>query len=329
QTITLPASATLTATVADDGLPATPGAVSMQWEVVTGPGEVAFTDPTAATTSAAFEAPGSYVIRLVVTDGELESTDELTVVVRQSSPANPVGLLVEAETGWLSGPMMVSTNSCPAGDSQTVCYISTLTAGQGTASYGFDVQETGRYYLWARVLAGDTADNTFYVSGDGALAGVLNAEAADSVTKAWHWVRLTVGNGTSGGNTPRYTSHASQPAFVTFDPGVHQLTVSGGGAGVLLDKFIVTNDPNFVPAEMVVSPTAPRILNIAMSAAGARVTWNTSPGVAYRLVYKDNLSDSQWLPASPDVLAFGEQLSWLDETASAASRRFYSILAVR
>ncbi|HEY9171241.1 MAG TPA: fibronectin type III domain-containing protein, partial [Verrucomicrobiae bacterium] len=56
QTITLPASATLTATVADDGLPATPGTVSMQWEVVTGPGEVAFTDPTAATTSAAFEA---------------------------------------------------------------------------------------------------------------------------------------------------------------------------------------------------------------------------------------------------------------------------------
>ncbi len=67
--ITLPATATLTATVTDDGqvLP-TP---TLTWSQVSGPGTATFTAPTALTTSVSFSAAGTYVLRLSVYDGAL------------------------------------------------------------------------------------------------------------------------------------------------------------------------------------------------------------------------------------------------------------------
>src|SRR5262249_28725005 len=64
QTIPLPASATLAGTVTDDGLPNPPGAVTIAWSVVSGPGAVTFDNAGAAATTASFAAPGAYVLRL-------------------------------------------------------------------------------------------------------------------------------------------------------------------------------------------------------------------------------------------------------------------------
>ena len=59
-TIMLPASATLNGTVSDDGLPNPPGAVSVGWSQVSGPGTVAFGDPSDVSTSASVPAEGTY-----------------------------------------------------------------------------------------------------------------------------------------------------------------------------------------------------------------------------------------------------------------------------
>jgi hypothetical protein len=90
QTITLPASATLTAAVTDDGLPktrwnpnnspeaasvgGTPG-IAVEWSKYRGPGNVTFAPAKQtpvdgkATTTATFDAPGVYLIRVVADDG--------------------------------------------------------------------------------------------------------------------------------------------------------------------------------------------------------------------------------------------------------------------
>ena len=65
----------------DDGLPNPPGALSASWSQVSGPGIAGFADENAIDTTASFSAGGSYVLRLGVSDGELESSDEMSVTV--------------------------------------------------------------------------------------------------------------------------------------------------------------------------------------------------------------------------------------------------------
>ena len=78
-TIALPNTATLTGTVTDDGLPATPGTVSSTWSKVSGPGTVIFGNASALSTTASFSQAGTYVLRLSATDGELLRGSDLTI----------------------------------------------------------------------------------------------------------------------------------------------------------------------------------------------------------------------------------------------------------
>ena len=95
QSVTLnsPAAASLRGTVSDDGLPNSPGAVSTQWSVVSGLSGtvVTFGDPAATDTTATFLDPGTFILRLTATDGELSSSDQVTITVNAS---NPIQLVV-------------------------------------------------------------------------------------------------------------------------------------------------------------------------------------------------------------------------------------------
>jgi hypothetical protein len=82
-TVQLGQSLNLSGIVSDDGLPNSPGLLTLLWVRVSGPGTVTFSSPTAAATSAQFSAAGTYVLRLSADDGELQAFDELTVTVTQ------------------------------------------------------------------------------------------------------------------------------------------------------------------------------------------------------------------------------------------------------
>jgi hypothetical protein len=81
QTVTLPQSAALDGTAADDGLPNPPATLSTAWSMVSGPAAVSFADPTSVDTTATFTVSGTYVLRLTADDSELNAFDELTVTV--------------------------------------------------------------------------------------------------------------------------------------------------------------------------------------------------------------------------------------------------------
>jgi hypothetical protein len=117
QTITLPASAALSGTANDDGLPITPGLLTFTWSKVSGPGTVTFANTHALSTSASFSAAGSYVLRLTASDGSLSGSDDLTVVV--NSPSLPlrfdsVGVSVD------SSPLLSLRFTAAAGQTYTV-----------------------------------------------------------------------------------------------------------------------------------------------------------------------------------------------------------------
>src|SRR5262249_36955949 len=66
QTITLPATANLSGTASDDGLPS--GTLQTTWSKVSGPSTVTFGNPNALTTTATFSTSGTYVLRLTASD---------------------------------------------------------------------------------------------------------------------------------------------------------------------------------------------------------------------------------------------------------------------
>lgn len=87
QSITLPATATLSGVVTDDGLPNPPATVSAQWSKVSGPGTVTFGNAANRATSASFSAPGTYVLRLTANDsGAPAVADDVSVTVVAAPP---------------------------------------------------------------------------------------------------------------------------------------------------------------------------------------------------------------------------------------------------
>ena len=82
QTITWPTSVVnLDGTVADDGLPNPPAAVTTTWSKVSGPGTVVFGNVYAVDTTATFSTYGTYVLQLLANDSALQSTHTCTITV--------------------------------------------------------------------------------------------------------------------------------------------------------------------------------------------------------------------------------------------------------
>jgi hypothetical protein len=86
-TVDIDDGTTVQAAIEDDGLPT--GSVSILWSKASGPGTAHFEVRTVAATEVSFTAPGVYVLRVVVDDGEFSVSDELTVEVEEASGGDP------------------------------------------------------------------------------------------------------------------------------------------------------------------------------------------------------------------------------------------------
>ncbi|MEO7253572.1 MAG: PASTA domain-containing protein, partial [Casimicrobium sp.] len=90
QTIVFPATANLSGSAIDDGLPNPPAVLSFVWTKFSGPGTVTFAAATSAVTTATFSVAGSYVLRLTVNDSALTGSSDVTIAVNTASNAAPV-----------------------------------------------------------------------------------------------------------------------------------------------------------------------------------------------------------------------------------------------
>jgi hypothetical protein len=85
QTITYPTVANLSGKVTDDGIPI--GLVTSIWSQVGGSGTVVFGNAASLNTTATFSSPGTYTLRLRATDSDLAATNDIVIVVGNSSSA--------------------------------------------------------------------------------------------------------------------------------------------------------------------------------------------------------------------------------------------------
>ncbi|HZB47296.1 MAG TPA: putative Ig domain-containing protein, partial [Pyrinomonadaceae bacterium] len=239
----------LAGTVTDDGLPFG-GALTTGWTKVSGPGDVAFADASAASTTATFGAAGVYVLRLSASDSELTSGDELTVTVepRNLAPVVEAGAdqtVTLPATASLGG--LVTDDGKPTGAAVTSNW--TKVSGPGTVTFAdasapvttatFGVEGTYVLRLSANDTEYGTSDTlTVTVNPEPAnLAPTVNAGADQLVnppaTTATLSGTVTDDGKPTGGSLTYAWTKVSGPGNVTFgSPSALVTTAAFGEAGV-------------------------------------------------------------------------------------------------
>jgi RHS repeat-associated protein len=188
QTIRLPAFATLAGVASDDGVPIG-SAIALSWSEVSGPADVTFVNPNAGLSSVLFTAPGTYVLQLTATDGELSSSDQVTIVVQPQPSLDGASLAIALAN---AGPLQV-------GDLESVTATLTDINGQPMSSFPIRLTVTGANAL-SQTLDSDAAGTvTFVYTGNHAGTDTMHATAlgldtnVDSASVSVAWVDVPVG----------------------------------------------------------------------------------------------------------------------------------------
>jgi hypothetical protein len=208
QTIALPAGASLSGSVTDDGLP-TGATVTSAWTKFSGPGNVTFANAASTVTTATFDQAGSYVLRLTASDTLLSAFSDVTITVNPAVTPTNLAPVVSAGTNQtitlpagasLSGS--VTDDGLPTGSTVTSAW--TKFSGPGTVTFS---------------NAGSAVTTATF---DQAGSYVLRLTASDSLLSKSADVTITVGQADATIHVNGYTG--------TYDGKAH--TASGSAAGV-------------------------------------------------------------------------------------------------
>jgi hypothetical protein len=192
QTITLPAMANLSGTVADDGMPNPPGAVTVAWSKDSGPGTVTFANPAAVATTATFSAAGTYVLRLAANDSALSASATVTITVNPA-PVNQPPVVNAGSNQTITLPAAANLSGTVTDDGLpnppgTVTVAWSMASGPGTVTFANPAAKVttatfsaaGTYVL--KLTASDSALSasanttvTVNAAGTGACAGLCTS----------------------------------------------------------------------------------------------------------------------------------------------------------
>ena len=163
--MSLPSAAALDGTVSDDAQPAP---LTTTWSKVSGPGTVTFADATAVDTAATFSAEGTYVLRLTANDGQLTTTDDLTITAVVPNQPPQVNAGADQNIGL---PNTAALDGTVTDDGKPGPFTTTWTqvSGPGTVTFGNagDVDTTAAFSTdGAYVLRLTANDGEFQVSDE-------------------------------------------------------------------------------------------------------------------------------------------------------------------
>lgn len=244
---------------------------------------------------------------------DLESQPSSEVVIEAfdlEATAN-VGklVLIEAESGTLSGNMVVN------GSGPSAWVEAESVSQSGIASLEFEISEESDYRIWCRLRAPSSSTDSFFVSINGEAEQVFHVYGAPSppvsvFQAGWTWQPITVDGVVRSAN---------------FSPGLHTISFRVREAGTLLDRLIVSSDPEFVPTDSVAREGS----FIKVTESGR--TGNVASGGGFSLWARTLSTDEysfQWY--RDGELLVGETKSFLQRpTPSDDDRGNYSLEATR
>ncbi len=318
QTITLPGTATLNATVSDDNLPSGVTNV-LTWSKTSGPGNVTFADSHAASTTATFSAAGAYVLRLEADDSEYTSESELTVNVNPDTRVNQPPTVSAGANQSLTLPANVvslqgtaTDDGLPAGGALNVVWnlvngpgpvtfsdrnslTTTATLGAATGTYLFrltagDSQLTSSSDVTVTVNASNQAptvnagaDQTILLTDAATLQGTASDDglpAGSSVSVAWTKM--------SGTGTVAFVNPSAAATTATFsEAGTYVLRLTATDTELQAsDEVTITVNP----------AQPPPVVELLTPTEGAEITSPTDvvgsvSNGAWKLEYSLNTDD--------------------------------------
>jgi RHS repeat-associated protein len=171
QTITLPNTASLNGTVADDGFPA--GAtVNTFWSQLSGPGLVTFNEINNPVTRAIFSTPGTYVLRLSANDTHRIGTDDIQITVNASPALTGATLQLAAVA---PGPYVTGTP-------QSVRATLRNSAGNPLANFGVEFTVSGPNATAGSAVTNTSGIATFSYAGTNPGTDVVTALVRSTAT---------------------------------------------------------------------------------------------------------------------------------------------------
>jgi hypothetical protein len=176
-------------------------------------------------------------------------------------PPNQYSVYLEAESQLLAEP--VKSKKSPDASNQKFIYFTD--AEQGTTTISFWVPQGATYYVWARVLAPNPAQDSFHVSVDGGVEDTFDV-AQNKWSDLWQWTKLN-GRGSSG------VPLSINPRTFSLGAGNHTIVFRGAEAQTDLDMIAVTSDSTFVPTCNTVNF---KVKSKKIQPSSAKIKWNTS-----------------------------------------------------
>jgi hypothetical protein len=111
-----------------------------------------------------------------------------------------------------------------------------------------------------------------------------------------------------------------------------QVLPTPGQTGLAVITVMVNDGGTNVPTsfQVTVLPAVEiRILSASrVFSSGFAVRWQSVPGRAYRICYKDDVSETHWNDLTGDIVATGLSTSWTDLTFSRRPSRYYKVRLV-
>jgi hypothetical protein len=210
---------------------------------------------------------------------------------------------IEAEDGDLISPMQPAANS----SASEGYYISTNTFGQGNASFTFDIQQPGRYWMQAMVLAPSGGRNSFYIGLDGEpVQGDDNYTYDTLLTDVFAWDNVSL-RGPSG--TFEYAEF--DPMVWDLSLGLHTFTFYGRETNTWLDQITLKRQPDSPKTYPIVKVYPPPVIDGDLSdfSPADVITLSNSRGTIgnYMLLWDDNALYIAAQVSDTQLNAIGEQ----------------------
>ncbi len=251
-TVVISDSLTLNGTASDDQLPI--ATLTYQWRKVSGPGTATFADTSNPATTVTFNAVGTYVLAIKVSDSELFGEDRLTVIVRSDSTTGDDDVLTEvdgvlsieaehfthktstATHSWVKNTATTASNQAFMVTTPNNAKIQHTSGSGPMLAYKVFFNISGNKKIWIRGL-GDTNAN-----GEGksdSLHVGLNAKAVGSADKIdlfpsnWSWSNHT---------------RDKSPAVISIPkPGEYTINIWMREDGLKVDKILLLSDHSRTP----------------------------------------------------------------------------------
>jgi hypothetical protein len=172
-------------------------------------------------------------------------------------------------SGLITSPLLVKDDPLASSGSYVIVAAGNNSkdrapAQEGIVTLPFTVDNDGSYRIWARVIAANDGDDSFWVRVVGK-TGWIKWNGIPLGT-AWHWALVRA-------------EGASSPTSVALTAGDYQLQVAYREDGTRLDALVVTDDSSFNPGgSITTAPSPPALVEALGTELNTAVQWNAVKG---------------------------------------------------